>query len=320
VRDCVTHCVISSNNPAGPRYPVYIPSKGRAQIATTPLALDQMGVPWRIIAERAECGEYAARWGEERVLELPQSYLDEYDTLDGRPGGPKGPGAARNFARDHSASEGHAWHWVIDDNVFYFGRLHQNRRVPAGDGLIFAAMESHATRWLNCGMAGPDYWWFVKARNPQAAPFVTNRRVMSCNLIRNATNIRWHGRYNEDVILTLDMLHAAWCTIVFRTFLQFKARTQTMPGGCNKEFYDHEPGGGTLYKSQLLVARYPEDARLQRRFGRVHHWVDYRRYEALKLIPDPDWTPPPPGAFDMREIDAGVTARPSVRLRQPRAG
>jgi len=45
------------------RYPVYIPSKGRAEIAQTPAALKLLGVPYKLVVDSSEAEAYAQRWG-----------------------------------------------------------------------------------------------------------------------------------------------------------------------------------------------------------------------------------------------------------------
>ena len=40
-------------------------------------------------------------------------------------------------------------------------------------------------------------------------------RIYSCNLIRTDIPYRWRGRYNEDTILSLDILRGGHCTLLF---------------------------------------------------------------------------------------------------------
>ncbi len=112
-----------------------------------------------------------------------------------------------------------------------------------------------------------------------------NTRIYSCNLIRNDIPYRWRGRYNEDTDLSLRVLKDGWCTIQFNAFLQDKARTQSIKGGCNSEFYERE---GTLPKSKMQVALHPDVSRLVRKFGRWHHEVDYGPFKKNKLIRKPN--------------------------------
>lgn len=54
--------------PSRCRFPVYVPSKGRADCATTPALLDQAGVRYRLVVEPQEAEAYRAAFGK-RPLE-----------------------------------------------------------------------------------------------------------------------------------------------------------------------------------------------------------------------------------------------------------
>lgn len=271
-----------------PRFPIYILSKGRADSAPTPRILNRMGVPYRIVIEAEEHDAYAAHFPEDRLLHLDPHYRETYDPcMDLPEGASYGSGPARNFAWEHSIAEGHDWHWIVDDNITGWFRLHRNQKVPCGDGTPFAAMEDFTTRWRNVAIAGPHYFMFAPARNKRP-PFITGSRVYSCLLIRNRIPLRWECRYNEDVDLCLRALKDGWATILFHAFLQGKLTTQVMTGGNTDAFYADE---GTLPKTQMLVRRHPDVASVVRRWGRWHHFVDYSQWRGQPLIPDPDWTP-----------------------------
>jgi hypothetical protein len=282
-----------------PTHPVYIPSKSRAAFAMTPRVLDRLGVPYRLIVEPQQLAEYREHFPNEKLLVLDPCYQETYDTFDdlGRSKS-LGPGPARNFAWDHAVSEGAAWHWVMDDNIRHFSRLYRNQRIPVADGTIFHAMDDFAGRYTNVAMVGPHYRWFAPSR-AKWPPFKLNRRIYSCNLIRNDTPFCWRGRYNEDTDLSLRMLKAGWVTVQFYAFLQEKATTQTCRGGNSEAFYDHE---GTLAKSQMLVRMHPDVARLTRRYNRWHHYVDYRPFEGNQLVRRPDYEPPLENPYQLKKV------------------
>lgn len=268
-----------------PHFPVYIVSKNRADSRLTSRTLEAMKVPYYIVVEEEQYEMYRSVIDRQKVLVLDKQYQRDYDTCDDLGDTKsKGPGAARNFAWEHSIAAGFTWHWVMDDNIRNFYRLHQNTRYTVADGTCLRAMEDFALRYQNIGMAGPAYRFFIAARCKHP-PFVANTRIYSCNLIRNDVPFRWRGRYNEDTDLSLRMLKAGWCTVQFKVFLQGKEATQTVRGGCNTDFYQKE---GTLPKSQMLVKLHPDVAKLTYRFHRAHHFVDYRKFKTLKLIRRPD--------------------------------
>ena len=270
-----------------PQHPIYIVSKGRADTRLTSRALERMGVEYRIVVEAHERDTYAAVIDPSKILVLDPAYQREYDTCDTLGDSKsKGPGAARNFAWAHALSLGARWHWVMDDNIRRFYRFTHNQQVQVLGGACFRAMEDFCERYENVLMAGPNYKMFAK-RKQLIPPFITNTRIYSCNLIRNDAPFRWRARYNEDTDLSLRMLKAGYCTVQFNAFLQEKIRTQTLSGGCTTEFYAKE---GTGPKSRLLLELHPDVTRIVYKFGRIHHYVDYRPFKRNALVRKPGAT------------------------------
>lgn len=264
-----------------PKYPIYIPSSGRADTQLTSRSLDRMGVEHSIIVEPDEVPKYKKlSYPTATIIELDLDYFKDYETFDDLGDTASyGAGPARNYAMDLSIKDGHERHWVMDDNIRRFVRLHLNKKVDATDGGFFVPMEEFCDRYENVAMAGPHYEMFIFAKR-RWEPFTLNSRIYSCNLIWNKLPYRWHARRNEDTLLSLAMLKDGWCTILFNSFLQGKVATQRMEGGNTSVFYDTE---GTLPKSQSLVDLHPDVAKLSYRWGRAHHWVDYRPFKKNKL-------------------------------------
>lgn len=263
-----------------PRYPLYIPSKGRWDTRLTSKALERMSVPYHIVVESQEYDRYAAVIDPAKILVLDPVYQRDYDTFwPLEEGQSKGSGPARNFIWDHAVASGHPWHWIMDDNISDFYRFNHNREYPIRDGAGFRIMEEFCERYENVVMAGPQYQSFTVKRKAHA-PITLNTRIYSCNLIRNDLPFRWRGRYNEDTDLSLRMLKAGWCTVLFNAFLQKKVGTQRLKGGNTDELY----ANGTLDKSRMLVQMHPDVARLVWKFNRWHHHVDYRKFRKNRLI------------------------------------
>mgnify|MGYP003331996127 FL=1 len=287
-----------------PRFPLYIPTKGRADSRLTSKALTRMGVPHFLVVEPQEVETYerAARGSLATVLPLDMAYKGRYELCDDL-GLTKstGPGPARNFIWDHSIANGHPWHWVMDDNIKAFFRLNHNLKVPCEAPEFWRAMEDFVLRYTNVAMAGPNYFMFA-SRKSEMPPFVRNTRIYSCNLIRNDVPFRWRGRYNEDTILSLDQLKAGWCTVQFNAFLQEKTTTQVLGGGNTAEFYARE---GTAPKSIMLKRVHPDVTKLVMKFGREHHHVDYKRFKQ-PLLRKPDAVMESPTATAMRLVRRDV--------------
>lgn len=282
-----------------PQHPVYIISKGRHDSMFTSRSLARMQVPHYITIEPQDEQSY------EKALD--NFNIRKYVTLLVAPfsNHGDGPGRARNWCWDHSISIGAEKHWVLDDNIADFYRLHQNKRIRVESGAIFRAAEDFVDRFENVPISGFQYRFFI-APNQKYPPYVKNTRIYSTLLIENKCKHRWRGRYNEDTDICLRVLKDGDCTIQFNAFMQGKAATQTVKGGNTEEFY-HKEGTqdkskwrdgqlnpeGTINKSQMLVDMHPDVAKIVWRYGRWHHYVDYSvfkknelRYKKGVVIPD----------------------------------
>ena len=176
-----------------PRYPIYIPSKGRAEKCLTAKFLDAEGVPFLLVVEPQEAEAYTAQFGSRRVVSLPFSNLG------------LGSIPARNWIKDHSTKFGHERHWQLDDNIRQMWRRIDGIKLPCESGPAFAAVEDFADRYENVAIAGMNYYMFAPNRRPMP-PFYINVHIYSCALVLNSIPHRWRGRYNEDTDLCLQVL------------------------------------------------------------------------------------------------------------------
>jgi len=287
-----------NNNPP----PIYVISKGRHGSLMTSRLLAKLGCrPHHLVVEPQEMADYTSALkyrGIEHVVKLCEldirykdiyTYCDAYGTTK-----PTGSGPARNFAWEHSIGLGASRHWIIDDNIRALTRLRGSKKTNVGRGgaaRFFTEMEQYCDRFSNLAMAGPHGYIFVCAWQSHAIPMVFNTRCYSFILIRNDIPFRWRGRYNEDTILSLDVLKAGWCTLQFKSHLMKKASTQKCRGGNTDTVYAIDQGGimglvtskgyrigGTVEKSKMLARMHPDVTSVVIRYGRVHHVVDYSRF------------------------------------------
>jgi hypothetical protein len=276
-----------------PKYPMYIVSKNRHETMYTSRCLSRMHTPHYIIVEPQNMEDYDKA--------LDNFNIREFVTLIEAPfsNHGDGPGRARNFAWDHSISIGATSHWVLDDNIYDFYRLHNNEKIRMSTAAGFKAMEDFVDRYDNIYISGPNYVFFC-AETQKYEPYVPNTRIYSTLLIRNDCKHRWRGRYNEDTDICLRVLKDGDCTAQFNIFLQGKAATQTVKGGNTEEFYHAENADnkeawrnsylnaeGTVNKSKMLVDMHPDVAVMMFRYGRWHHYVDYTPFvkNEFKLKP-----------------------------------
>lgn len=260
-----------------PKYPVYIISKGRADTRLTSKYLEKIGVPYHIVIEPQEYESYASVISPKKILVLPFSNLGQ------------GSIPARNWVWEHSIQDGHARHWILDDNISTFFRFNKNLKVPVSSGTIFLAAEDFVDRYTNVMMSGFNYKMFAPRKTKQN-PFTINTRVYSCILLDNSCKHRWRGRYNEDTDLSIRILKDGFCTILFNAFLAEKSTTMTMKGGNTDELYKQDSNfDGRLEMARHLQRQHPELVKITRKWGRWQHHVDYRPFKNNKLIKKPEY-------------------------------
>ena len=256
------------------KYPVYVISKGRWERTLTCRALSRVGVDYRVVVEPQEAQLYARAVEPTRILTLPFSNLGQ------------GSIPARNWVWEHSIAEGHARHWIIDDNITHFYRANRNTIIQMHTPSGFAAMEAFVDRYQNVPMAGPHYEMF-KPRRHKTPPFVLNHRVYSCILLSNEPqhHIKWRGRYNEDTDLSLRFLKSGLVTVLFFAFLARKITTMTMKGGNTEDLYKQdEEFDGRLAMAQSLQEQHPDCVTVKRKWNRWQHHVDYRPFAGNRLV------------------------------------
>lgn len=249
-----------------PSYPVYIISKGRGNKCLTARELRAMNVPFYLVIEPQELNEY--KHITENILILPFSELGQGST------------PARNWVWEHSLSEGHKRHWILDDNIEGFHRLNRNVKPKVSSGTIFKCAEDFVDRYTNVAISGFNYYSFCK-KTDRLPPFYLNTRIYSCILIDNNIEFRWRGRYNEDTDLSLRVLKAGYCTVLFNAFLAGKVTTMRMSGGNTDNVYTD--GDNRLKFAQHLKDLHPDCVDVVWKFNRWHHSVDYRRFKRNEL-------------------------------------
>ncbi len=273
-----------------PRYPIYIPSKGRANIEkswSTIACLQKDGVPFRVVVEPQEEDVYRAAFPDAELLVMP------FET-HARSAVP-----ARNFSRDHATAAGAVRHWTLDDNMGRFTRLYRGERVPCHAGTALACVEDFTDRYTNIGIAGLNYEMF--APSTTSTPFILNCHVYSCALIWNEMPYRHRGLYNADTDLCLQVLAGGLCTVAFNVFLVAKRWTLKTPGGNTEVLY---AGDGRLAMARSLERAWPGVVTTKRRFQRAQHVVrgTWRGFDTpLERRTDIDWDALP--AVDERGLE-----------------
>ena len=279
-----------------PRYPIYIPSKGRAERLLTARFLMADKIPFHVVVEAQERDAYARVVGADRVLVLPHVGQGLFQS--------------RNWIKAHATAAGTVRHWQLDDNIKRIRRLWGLKRIPCAAGPALAAVEDFVDRYENVAVAGLAYEEFVVPR-AKLPPFSVNTHVYSTTLVLNAVPFGWRMLYNDDTDLCLQALAQGWCTVQVNAFMANKMKTMTVAGG-NVDIYQ---GDGRLRMARDLERLWPGLVTVRRRYGRPQHVIDWKRFQKRSLILRAGMVDKPADEYGMtlRALDpARVAASPEL--------
>ena len=257
---------------ANPRHPVYILSKGRAEERKAVRWLDHIGVPFRVVVEPQDEASYKAVIPEDRVV-----VMDKND---------QGIQYVRNYIWEHSISIGAEWHWQLDDDIEAMHRQTRNMRINVMSGTPFKLLEDYVDRFENVGQAGFNYSTFIPRKYAwMNAPVRINRRVYSCFMNRNDLPFRYRTPLNEDTDMSLQILKAGWCTIMFNGFLVEMPETMKQKGG-QTDLYVEDKGDNPkrIAMARKLVELHPDVTSIVWKWNRWQHFVDYRPFQRTNKL------------------------------------
>lgn len=294
------------------QYPIFVISYNRAKNHTTAKWLAKYEVAHYMVVHKEQLDEYKKYQTPEMkkyttFLVFDDSYKLKYETCDDIPHRIQnaGSGAERNFAWDYSIKIGAKAHWLMDDNMQFMHIIGVNpkgifvrRKCTKKD---FQEKWHRAEHFFNkyenllmMELAQNDFYI-----NQRELTYALNTRCFSCNLIWNDMPLRWRGRYNEDVILSTDIMVSGYCIASYVAGVR-KAKQSTRcavggnhatkTGDTNSLYQDgFDYRNSSVKKTNLLLTVYPQYYRKVIKYGRVHH--EYCRTELnkmnghLKLIP-----------------------------------
>lgn len=266
-----------------PRYPIYIPSKGRANKFFTASMFDADGIDFKVVVEPQEVENYVSIVSEDRVLVLPENN--------------RGLVYSRNWIKRHSIESGEERHWQFDDDIQYMMRCHKGYRIPCSSKVALVAAEDFVDRYENVALASFNSTFFVRqakgVMQNYRPPFHANFRCYTVFLVLNLIKNEWRNRYNEDTDMTLQVLADGWCTILFNAFTIHTPPTMSYTGG-QTDIYVND---GRLRMARQLERVWPGVVTTKRKFKRPQHEVKglWRKFDTpLRYKP----------GFDPTKIDA----------------
>jgi len=266
-----------------PKYPIYIISKGRYKKRRTADYLNKCGVKYRMVVEPHEYQLYIDHGQDENTLLIMPDEFKADQLAKGYGGGIP----VRNFVHIHSRDILKTdRHWILDDNIQYYTKLVNSKRVRCYSPVNFRAVEDYTDRYENVGISGHNYSFFCIT--PFMKPCYKNTKIYSSILINNHIHDEmWRGVYNEDVDLILRTLKKGIPTLCINQFNASKMRTMICKGGNTTSIYASKEAHNL--KAQSLFNQHPDIVKIIERYNRIHHYVNYNGFKDIPLLKKPNY-------------------------------
>jgi len=221
-----------------PRYPIFIPSKGRFENNLTAKMFLNADIPFRLIVEKKDEYEYRKRYGDESVISLPSS---DYG----------GVWVARNYCKQIATQLGSRYHWQIDDDIKSLMKV-ENRIVLTRDaGQILSEIENFVDKYSNLAITGLASSVFGRLATTE---FTINKFAYTCALFNTGLPYYWRCDIEDDLDYNLQCLTNGWCTVQFQRYLFEWSTTGVRPGGYTEIYAE----GKRLLRQRATLEMWPE--------------------------------------------------------------
>lgn len=230
-------------------YPVYVPSKGRADRKITTKFLEEAGIPFYVVVEPQDAAAYREHYAADHILVMEKN--------------DQGIAYVRNFCKRHSEEAGDKFHWQIDDNIYYVGYRSKDKNHKASPVVVLGLAETMVNKFENVGGASLTHIMFAFAKKHSVD---VNKQVYTCALFRNNVSSQWRPDVIEDTDYSLQLLQEGYTTILLNRLIMNKVATGLIKGG-NTEI--SHGGNRRLLRSQKLSEYYPGWFKVTEQYGRV---------------------------------------------------
>ena len=165
----------------------------------------------------------------------------------------KGVAYVRNFCLEHARSNGHEYHWQLDDNIKKFMTCLDGNTKTANPYKSFRYIEAEVAKYSNVAAACFSHQAF--AWSNWHRDVAVNQMMYCCMLIRTSVRARFKHGTAEDVDFSVRMLMEGWCTIQFWRHLIMKPQSGSQRGGCSISEY---AVSGREKRNKTLESDWPE--------------------------------------------------------------
>lgn len=288
-------------------YNIYIPSYGRAGNAPTVDMLERHGITsYYIAVDPSQYPEYKKHYPIDRIIVRDPSFrgTEKLDLVTSivSPNSMHGTAGVYNSLLYFSKSLGETHYWTMDDD--FIGMAMKARK---GNESAKAGEKYDKDNYYRCSHILDEYGFSMhkfladieeltmKMRNPGfvglekfglvftlPVMWKNGTRVYSFYLSRNDTQVDHLGQHNNDVVTSLELSKHGMVNMLFEG-ISYNSKATQLSGGLTEVYQKF----GTLDKGKVLVRAQPNYSKINVNYNRIHHTVDYTKYNKQRLVGAP---------------------------------
>lgn len=300
----VPSCSAGFKEKFGMNFNIYVPSYGRAGAAPTLDMLERFNVSnWYVAIDPSQYEAYKKHYPKNHIIIRDPSFRSEekLNLMSSivSPDSFHGTAGIYNSLLYFSRSMGETHYWTLDDDFIGMGMKAKKGTEAMKPGEVY-----DKDNYYRCSNIQEEYGFdykefmsaieelMVKMRNPGffglekyglvfSLPVMIKlgTRLYSYYLTNNKHQVDHYGQHNNDVITSLENSKHGYVNMLFEGISYNSMATQT--GGGLTEVYSKF---GTLDKGKVLARSHPNYAKINYNYSRIHHSVDYTKYNQQRLV------------------------------------
>ena len=244
IRDIKLHNLVENwiDNPPEQldiNYPVYIPSRHRADKPITTKGFDQDNIPYRLLVEPHDYDSYRTRYRDEQLVQLPKDN--------------QGIAYVRNYALEHAKAAGYDYFWMFDDDIRSYQIRRGGKQHHTNPRHLLALLEHVTNQYDNIGGSCIAHSAFNFSQDSKA-PVVYNSQIYCAELITTQAQARFQPGVADDIDFSMQLLTEGWVTLVYKRIGFTSAVSGSNTGGLLDGEYQDD---GRLALFQQLQANWP---------------------------------------------------------------
>jgi len=210
------------------KFPIYIPSKGRAKFCKTANEFLKETDDFKIVVEPQDYDSYLEVYNEKNLMVLDKDN--------------QGIGYSREFIKMDAENNGDEYYWTFDDDLHFLKRevveikddgTEKEKNIRKNPMSVVDEVENYVQLYKNIGQVGLTHQAYAFAKKKDLD---YNRQCCTAVLHKTKVNAIHRLKLKEDTDFSLQILREDLCTINFNKLLYDNPAFGKNEGGLSDEY------------------------------------------------------------------------------------